>query len=322
MVPCDLSYDVGKEKTNREHAVRELTDARSLELFFIDGRPDGMLTAEVFNWTGHVLVTPRTKISDALKRKESHYTGVYLLLGEEGEENTVYIGEGENIASRIKSHDANKDWWTKCVLITSQANNLHKAHVQYLESRLVEEASHIGLATLENSTTPRVPSLSEAAKANMESFLDYLLMVLPAVRVDIFLQKARTFPDTTITPTIDSFGVLFECQMKKENITATAILADGEFIVQKGSNARKEWVGDRTDKTYYWRLYDDLVERGILVSNGTNMVFSTNYVFSSTSAAGAVVNGRSTAGPVAWKVKGTGQTYKEWEADKLNSIDQ
>ncbi len=29
---------------------------RSLELFFIDGKPDGMRTAEVFNWTGHVLM--------------------------------------------------------------------------------------------------------------------------------------------------------------------------------------------------------------------------------------------------------------------------
>ena len=55
---------------------------RSLELFFIDGKPDGMLTAEVFNWTGHVLVTPRTQISEALKRKEARYTGIYLLFGE------------------------------------------------------------------------------------------------------------------------------------------------------------------------------------------------------------------------------------------------
>jgi hypothetical protein len=31
---------------------------RSLELFFIDGIPEGMLTAEVFNWTGHVLMAP------------------------------------------------------------------------------------------------------------------------------------------------------------------------------------------------------------------------------------------------------------------------
>lgn len=34
---------------------------------------------------------------------------------------------------------------------------------------------------------------------------------------------------------------------------------------------------------------------------------------------GAICNGRPTAGPVAWKVKGTGQTYKDWEAANLNA---
>ena len=57
---------------------------RSLELFFIDGKPDAMLTAEAFNWTGRVLMTPRTQISEALKRKEARYTGIYLLFGEQG----------------------------------------------------------------------------------------------------------------------------------------------------------------------------------------------------------------------------------------------
>jgi len=80
--------------------------AMTLELFFIDGQPEGMLTAEVFGWTGHVLVTPRTRLSAALKRKESAYTGVYILLGEQDEKPLAYIGEGENIANRIKSHDA------------------------------------------------------------------------------------------------------------------------------------------------------------------------------------------------------------------------
>ena len=37
----------------------------SLELHYIDGDPEGMLTAEVFNWTGHVLKTPRIQISEA-----------------------------------------------------------------------------------------------------------------------------------------------------------------------------------------------------------------------------------------------------------------
>ena len=113
--------------------------ATTLELFFIDGKPDGMLTAEVFGWTGHILVAPRTRLPEALKRKESSHTGVYILLGEQDEEPLAYIGEGESIAARIKSHDAKKDWWTRVVLITSAANNLHKAHVQYLNQGLCKK---------------------------------------------------------------------------------------------------------------------------------------------------------------------------------------
>lgn len=70
--------------------------SKSLELFFIDGSPDGMLTAEVFGWTGHILVTPRTRLPDALKRPASTYTGAYILLGESDDGPLAYIGEGEN----------------------------------------------------------------------------------------------------------------------------------------------------------------------------------------------------------------------------------
>jgi hypothetical protein len=143
--------------------------ARTLELFFIDGKPDGMLTAEVFGWTGHILVVPRTRLPDALKRKESSYTGVYILLGEKNDEPMAYIGEGENIAKRIKEHDSKRDWWTRAVLITSAANNLHKAHVQYLESKLVSEGIQAANIKFENGTNPSLPSLSEAAQANMEA---------------------------------------------------------------------------------------------------------------------------------------------------------
>ena len=105
--------------------------------------------------------------------------------------------------------------------------------------------------------------------------------------------------------------------LKREGIIATAILEDGEFIIQKGSLVRAEYIGDRSEKSYYWRHYDKLVEQGILVDQGKHKVFTQSYAFPSTSAAGAVCNGRSTAGPTAWKVKGTKKTYKEWEAETL-----
>lgn len=32
-----------------------MTQGRSIRLFLVDGTPNGLLTAEIMNWTGHVL---------------------------------------------------------------------------------------------------------------------------------------------------------------------------------------------------------------------------------------------------------------------------
>lgn len=293
-------------------------NGRSLELFFIDGKPDGMLTAEVFNWTGHILATPRTQISDALKRKEASFTGLYILLGEKDSEPLAYIGESEDIAARIRNHDAQKDWWDKAIFITSSANNLHKAHVKYLESRLVEKARDIARIKLENGNFPSKSSLSEAAQNNMESFLDYLLMVLPALRIDMFLDKTR--------PTTQSEDLnqkvkkpIFITQSKKLGLNARAILDGSDFIVQAGSIGRLEWIGDSSDKTSYSKLYKELCETGILEIQKNKRVFTEHYAFSSTSAAAAVIYGRSANGPETWKLENDGKSYKQWETDQLNS---
>jgi hypothetical protein len=292
-------------------------EGRSLELYFIDGKPDGMLTAEVFNWTGHVLMAPRTRLTAMLSRKEANYTGVYILIGEKDGEPLAYVGEGEDISYRIKNHDANKDWWTQAVLVTSAANNLHKAHVKYLEARLIEEGRIKGI-NLENGTAPSRPSLSESAQSNMESFLDYLLMVLPALRVDLFVRNTRPsgFTQASVTPTKD---VEFELVSPKHELKAQAVLRDGEFVVQEGSIARLEWSGAPTHN--YSKLFADLVRQGVLLEGGKNCVFSKSYAFDSPSAAAAVIYGRSSNGTEAWKVKGTGQTYKQWEAAQLKVID-
>ena len=290
------------------------TKGRSLELYFIDGRPDGMLTAEVFNWTGHLLMVPRTQISDALARKESRYTGVYLLLGEHDGLPLAYIGEAEDISARIRNHEGQKDWWTTAVLITSAANNLNKAHVRYLEARLIELARSVGRVPLDNGNTPARPSLTEAAQSNMEAFLEFVLMVLPALRIDVFLSNKRP-STTTVEAALPPNRRVFELISRKHNIVATAIFADGEFVVQKGSQARPAWTG-QPDHSYA-QNYAELLRMGIIESRGAHCEFTTNYAFKSPSAAAAAVNGRPSNGTLDWKLQATGQTYKEWEADEL-----
>lgn len=295
-----------------------MTDAhrgQSLELYFINGKPDGMLTAEVFNWTGHVLMTPRTQISDALKRREAQYTGVYLLFGEQDGVDLAYIGEGEDMSDRIRSHEARKDWWTQAILVTSQANTLNKAHIRYLEARLIEEAKSIGRIALENATSPACPSLKEAERANMEGFLDYLLMVLPAIGIDAFKQNKR--PKLIAREDANGPSPVFELVTRKHGLHARAIIEDGEFVVLEGSQARASWSGSGSEHTSYAKLHGELVQTGVLVREGELCRFAQNFAFGSPSAAGAVVNGRPTNGTIEWKIEGSGQTYKDWEAERL-----
>jgi hypothetical protein len=301
------------------------TTGRSLELYYIDGRPDGMLTAEMFNWTGHVLMAPRTQIAEALAREESGYAGVYLLLGERDDQPRAYVGEGEDISARIRSHDVNKDWWTSAILVTTAGNKLNKAHVRYLEARLIEEAQKIGRTPLDNGNSPSRPGLSEADIAKMEAFLENILIVLPALRVDIFIQRARpalarsSDPVPVLAPTGGGVAgaATFMLTVRKYSITATAVAENGEFVVQEGSLARLNWEGREVSRSTYADLHDELKRAGVLAPVGDHCVFTENYAFTSASAAAAVVSGRQTNGAVEWCTP-EGVTYKAWEADQLN----
>ncbi|WP_106744440.1 GIY-YIG nuclease family protein [Yoonia maritima] len=299
---------------------------RSLELFFVDGRADGMLTAEVFGWTGHVLRAPRTQIKDALMRPEAGFTGVYVLLGETKDGPLAYIGEAEDMRVRLRDHVSNKGWWDDAILISSAANNLHKAHIKYLESRLVEIARDVAHTTLENGNTPPRSSLNEAAQANMESFIDTLMMVLPAIRVDLFLQKKVTAvlqeqPDTSKASDVgESWPPLmpaFQLTTRSGEILAYAKLQGGEFIVQHGSKARITVGKSSTDGVT--RKRQQLLNAHTIIENDGWLEFVDNYSFQSPSGAADFINGYSTNGRISWKEVKTGKTFAEWEQASIDS---
>jgi hypothetical protein len=48
---------------------------RSIRLFLADGTPQGLIIAEIMNWTGQALVTPRSGVAGLLRRAEAARTG-------------------------------------------------------------------------------------------------------------------------------------------------------------------------------------------------------------------------------------------------------
>src|SRR5262245_5436546 len=160
----------------------------SLHIFLPDGTPEGLRLVEKSNWTGHGIVCPRSRFKDAKSRPEFDRTGVYVLVGpsEDSDLPTVYIGEGDSALDRLERHFAEKDFWTSLVLFTSKDDNLNKAHVQYLESRLCTLAREANRSVLDNVTDPQLPSLSEADVAEVEGFLDEMLLIFPLLGLTAF----------------------------------------------------------------------------------------------------------------------------------------
>lgn len=132
------------------------------------GDPDGLRTIEKSNWSGAGLVVPRSLFGESKQRRELARTGVYVLFGppEESGLPRVYVGEGDPIKPRLEQHAGKKDFWTSCIAFTSKDENLNKAHVQYLEARLLDLAAQAKRCVLDNGNSPALPSLSEADAAD------------------------------------------------------------------------------------------------------------------------------------------------------------
>lgn len=174
----------------------------SIKIFLPGGDPDGLRTIEKSNWSGAGIVVPRALIGEARQRRELARTGVYVLVGppEESGLPPVYIGEGDPIRPRLEQHAAKKDFWTTCVAFTSKEENLNKAHVQFLESRLVDIAKRNKRCLLDNGNVPTLPSLSESDAADAEGFLAEMLLCLPTLGINVFTVGATPAP-RSIAPT-------------------------------------------------------------------------------------------------------------------------
>jgi hypothetical protein len=155
----------------------------------------------------------------------------------------------------------------------------------------------------------------------MEQFLDYMELVLPLVNVNALRSTVtkRRIDDGDESGQIEQTqSPDFELFISTKGIRALAQEIDGEFVVFAGSQAVLELSPGSKN---YRKLRQQLVEDGTLVlsTDSTKFVFARNQIFASPSAAAAVVRGHSANGRVAWKVKGTGQTYAAWQDSLIHA---
>jgi len=276
----------------------------TIKLFLPHGDAKRLRVGEVSNWTGKALAAPRTEIDDLLAREEAGSAGIYFLFGSDPKSGDAlaYIGEAEIIRDRLKQHKA-KDFWNAVVVFVSKDENLTKAHIRYLENRLLQEAKQAGRYQLENSNINN-PKLPESDREDMEVFLSRIRQVLPVLGSDLL---------TPISGSLKNAGPQKKFLCKNKGAVAFGRRTEGGFVVFKDSTAViAERSSAKTQHPFVVALRKKLVQDGAIIRDGGFFIFTKDTEFDSPSAAAAVIHGGGANGPVVWKDE-NGKSLKELE---------
>lgn len=290
---------------------------KKLTVYMIDGTAYGPRLSEIGNWVGKAIYSPRASVNKIINRFEFDNPGIYCLKGDPTDEafdEKIYIGEAENIKSRLKQHlsDASKDF-KELIFFVSKDELLTKTQIRYLEARLVQLALEAKTAQIDNGNSPSIPTLHEADISDMEYFLDQIKLILPVMGFNFLIPStARFYNDQEAESRNQIHEKYF---IKTKSFDATMIETDQGYIVSKGSEAKKTLSKSCTET--YRNMRRKLLETKILVENGDKLLFVEDTVFNSPSAASNMVLGRNSNGFTEWVTK-SGQSFKQVQ-EKINS---
>lgn len=288
---------------------------KKITIFLATGLPKGVREVRIDQWSGKAICGPRNALSEIISLPEIK-TGacVYFLIGnpDEGGLLNVYVGEADGFKERIKDHDYKKEWWQDVAVFVSQDKSLTKTGIQYLESACVERLKKIGKCNLKNGNNPTMPTVSKEDISGLETFYENLSTIMPLLGYDIFVQGESGVDKSSAKYPI------FVCKKGSDVLATAYLLEDGKMKVLKSSTASTENAPSFQTHPYK-RLKDELIKMKRLVAQGSTLVFTDDYVFDSSSAACAMIMGRSASGPLEWKTKEGNVSLKEFLNSKLEA---
>jgi hypothetical protein len=299
---------------------------RTIRIYLDNGSVTGIKHSEIVNWSGQAISSPRNLVKNLKEWTEAQRPGVYFLFGlDENGDEAVYIGESENIFERLVQHvsDSKKDFWDEVIFFTSKDENLTKAHVKFLESRLTLLAKEANRYKVLNGNNPQQSKLPRGDRDSMEEFINNIKILIGAlshkVLEPIYKQSNTTATTSEILENknepININNPIIELFLNIKNINSQAILTEEGIVVKKGSEAFLSEKGSLG--ITYKNLRKKLKEERILIENNNKLIFTQDYLFSSLSQAAAVIVGYAINGRHSWCLT-DGTTLKKFEEQQLN----
>ncbi len=154
---------------------------------------------------------------------------------------------------------------------------------------------------MDNSNVGSLHALSEPDTAEVETFLDEMLLIYPVLGVQVF-QKAEEQPSSSV-----------RLYLKGKDTEAEGTETADGFVVYAESLARAAAVP--SIHAHGAQLRAALADKGLLVEDGRHFRLTEDYVLASPSTAVMVMLGRAANGRTEWK------TAKSQTLKNLQTLD-
>lgn len=297
------------------------TRGKSINLFLMDGTPNGIIKCTLANWTGVAYKIPRTKLDKLKGRNDLSQSGVYFLFGTSDQtgENVVYIGQagirknGEGLLYRLIEHKRNpdKDYWTEAIVFTTSNNSFGPTEISYLENRFCRLAVEANRYVVKNGNDPTPGDITEEKESELEEFIDYAKIIMGALGHKLFEPLTNKPKAIIIDESPEEELLLFIKRKSRKSgqiIEASCKQTNEGFVVLQGSHI------EMIDSDSIPPGIKEIRQKAKIDENG---ILQENILFRSPSYAAAFVIGGHANGLTEWKTK-DGVSLKKIENSEGN----
>lgn len=272
--------------------------AQTIQIYLPSGDPAGLRVASLTTRTVRVFDVPRSLLPEFLKRPEAGQVGVYYLFGSNDDETPqCYIGQSGNVGVRLQQHTATKDFWTRAMVAVSLTNEWTATHAAYLEWLSLGRATAAGRYFLTNGNQATNPFTPEPLEADCHEFIETVAVLLATLGAPV-LEAVKKGSGATAQNGLAA-GAPEELFLRLSGCDAAGYLTSEGMLVLAGSRGRPGLVPSAPASIGKHR--DALTAEGVIAVQGEDLVVLKDHLFSSPSAAGCVLTGRSTNGRTGWK---------------------
>jgi predicted GIY-YIG superfamily endonuclease len=266
---------------------------KTIQIFIPGGDPQGIRVAEITTRIVQVFEVPRSLLPEFLKMPESSQVALYFLFGgSEGDAvPRVYIGQTGDLRSRLTTHNKEKEFWQRALVLISRTNSLTQTHALFLEWHALQTARKAGRYEDENGNNGSKPHTPAPLEADCYEIFETGQVLLSTLGYPIFEPVAQVGP----RPGDEE---VFFCTAT--GVNGRGLYTQEGFVVLKGSVGVSrnvpsiQWTADE-------RFRKKLVDSQVMRENGASVIFEKDHLFGSPSMAAVALLGRTANGWMEWK---------------------